>query len=67
MLCISGVPMNDCPGGFKVGQISPQCMLFCNKLECFMHVNNTNCSICSLLFTAVRLCVVITRKEHWDF
>ena len=26
MLCISGVPMNDCPGGFNVGQISPQVM-----------------------------------------
>ena len=48
MLCISGVPMNDrksmknCPGGFKVGQISPKRMLICNKLERFMYVNNTN-------------------------
>ena len=27
---------------FKVGQISPQGMLICNKLERFIYVNNTN-------------------------
>ena len=62
--------MNNCLGGFKVSQISPQDMLICNKLERFIYVNNTNCfkcPICSELFTTVRLCVLITRKEHWDF
>ena len=27
---------------FKVGQISPQGMFICNKLERFIYVNNTN-------------------------
>ena len=65
-----GNPRKNCPLGFKVGQISPEGMLICNKLERFIYINNTNCfkcSICSVLFTAVRLCVSITRKEHWGF
>ena len=44
MLCLSGVPMNDRKSMkiFKVGQISPQGMLICNKLKSFIYVNNTN-------------------------
>ena len=76
MLCISGVPISDlksminCPGDFIICQISPQGMSIWNELERLIYANNTNCfkcSICSVLFTAVRLCVVITMKEHGYF
>ena len=62
MLCISGVPKNvwksmkNCPGCFKVGQISPQGMLICNKLERFIYVNNTNCFKRTIYGTAAMCC-----------
>ena len=58
--------------GYKLGQISPppRVILIFNELKRFIYVNNTNyfkSSICSVLYTSVRLGVVITRKDHCDF
>ena len=62
MLCISEGPTNDCksmkicPEGFNVGQINPQGILICNKLERFIYVNNTNCFKCSICGYCLRRC-----------
>ena len=56
--------------GCKLCQISPRVILICNELERFIYVSDTNCfksSLCSVLYTSVRLGVVITRKDHCDF
>ena len=49
----------------ELGQISPQVILICNKLERFIYINNTymNCfksGICSVPYTSVWLRAVIT-------
>ena len=43
---------------------------FFYELERFIYVNNTTyfkSNLCSVLYTSVRLGVIITRKDHFDF
>ena len=56
--------------GYKLGQISPRVILICNELERFIYISNANCfksSLCGVLYTSVRLGVVITRKDYCYF